>query len=325
MGDARLTQLAGQVLVFVIPPVALTQIAGQALIHPCQADLGILPAMLSHLNGSPLTLCTLWKVTATDGTILRYCNHTRNLTYQSELYKAAPIAPSNFQSSSTLAPDNQEIVSPVLADGFTELDLLGGKWDFARVEIIVVNYADGSQGHARRIVGRIGEVSLQNQRFTAEFRGLTQLLDQEVGDLASPGCRATLGDAACGVNLVPFTHTTTVSSVQEPRSIFRVGISQPDHYFRFGKATFTSGDNSGLSMEIKDNVGDRIVLALPIRSEIDPGDGVTLIIGDDKTRATCRDVFNNALRFRGEPDLPGRDRVLRFPRRPTPDVPDTEV
>jgi uncharacterized phage protein (TIGR02218 family) len=320
--DARISQLAGQALVLYLPAAVMTSLAGQVLVHKCQADLGILPGMLTHIDASPMTLCTLWKVTATDGDIVRYCNHTRDLTYQSELYKAAPIQPSNFQSSATLAPDNQEIVSPVTPDGFTEFDLLGGKWDFSKVEIVVVNYLNMSQGHARRIVGRIGEISLQNQRFTAEFRGLVQLLDQEIGDLYSPTCRATLGDSACGVDLGPFTHTATVTAVQQEQSIFQVDVVQADGYFKYGKATFTSGNNDGLSVEIKDNAGARITLMLPIRSPIEVGDDVTLIRGCDKTRATCRDVFGNVIRMRAEPDAPGRDRVLRFPRPPTPEPPE---
>jgi uncharacterized phage protein (TIGR02218 family) len=322
--DARVTQLAGQALYIYLPNARMTQLGGQILVHRCEAPLGIGNDMLMHLDCNVTNLCTLWKVTSTAGTIIRYCNHTRDITYNSELYTAFAIQPSSFDSTNTLAANNQEIISPVTATGFSEFDLLSGKWDFARVEISVINYLNPAYGHARRIVGKIGEVTFENGRFIGEFRGLTQLLDQELGDLASPTCRAILGDAACGVNLAPFTHATSVTQVQEDYSIFHVGTTQANGYFRYGKATFTSGDNNGISAEIKDNIGARIVLMLPLFREIDIGDNVTLIRGCDKTRTTCRDVFNNTLRMRAEPDLPGRDKVLKFPRKPTPYTIDTE-
>ncbi len=40
---------------------------------------------------------------------------------------------------------------------------------------------------------------------------------------------------------------------------------------------------------------------------------MTVTIGCDKSFATCRDRFANALNFRGFPHMPGIDRILSVP------------
>src|SRR5262249_56713500 len=93
-------------------------------------------------------------------------------------------------------------VEGMLSSGFiTEADIMAGKYDFAEIEIFMVNYADLTQGALKLRRGWLGEVSISRQHFVAEVRGLAQRLSQTIGDLFSPSCRATLGDARCGVNL----------------------------------------------------------------------------------------------------------------------------
>ncbi|MFN7948387.1 MAG: DUF2163 domain-containing protein [Blastocatellia bacterium] len=271
-------------------------------------------AMKDHLAGNVLTLSTLWRVEATDGTVVRASNHTRTLTYQNETYSPAPLDPTQLKLSGDLSPDNAEVNAPLLIGGFAESDLIGGKWNYARVEIITVNYLDVTMGAARRVVGYLGEVTIQSGQFTAELRGLAQLLSQEVGELTAPTCRATLGDARCRKDLTAFTHTATVSAVTDRRT-FTVSLSpgRADNYFAYGRAQFTSGANAGLAMEIRANAGNQITLLLPLRSQIAIGDSVTLSAGCDGERSTCRDKFQNVVNIRCEPDLPGYEKVLHFP------------
>jgi uncharacterized phage protein (TIGR02218 family) len=71
-----------------------------------------------------------------------------------------------------------------------------------------------------------------------------------------------------------------------------------------------SGANSGISMEVKEYTQGRMILALPMPNAITIGDNYTIQRGCDKTLTTCRDVFSNVVNFRGEPHVPGIDKML---------------
>jgi uncharacterized phage protein (TIGR02218 family) len=43
---------------------------------------------------------------------------------------------------------------------------------------------------------------------------------------------------------------------------------------------------------------------------ISAGDEFTIVAGCDKASRTCIEKFNNIINFRGEPDLPGMDKLL---------------
>jgi uncharacterized phage protein (TIGR02218 family) len=84
-------------------------------------------------------------------------------------------------------------------------------------------------------------------------------------------------------------------------------------YFNGGLVTFLDGDNAGLGMEVKDynQSSNLITLYEPLFYAIAPGAAYRITPGCDKVFATCRDTYDNALVFGGEPHLPGYDVVLQ--------------
>lgn len=82
-------------------------------------------------------------------------------------------------------------------------------------------------------------------------------------------------------------------------------------WFDYGVITFTSGLNAGLSMEVKSYTVGQIVLWLPMPFVIAVGDAYTMVAGCDKTIDTCNTKFGNVVNFRGEPYLPGVDRLVQ--------------
>jgi hypothetical protein len=88
---------------------------------------------------------------------------------------------------------------------------------------------------------------------------------------------------------------------------------QPDGYFDKGRAEWTGGNNDGLKMEVLRQVGDEITLFLPMVGDIEVGDTVNLIAGDDKSLSTCFHKFNNAVNFGGEDGIPKREDVYHIP------------
>lgn len=85
-------------------------------------------------------------------------------------------------------------------------------------------------------------------------------------------------------------------------------------YFDGGLITFTSGLCDGFSQEVKAYVPGQITLHLPMPYALAAGDTYSLVAGCDKALSTCRDRFSNVVNFRGEPYLPGIDKVLQTGR-----------
>ena len=76
----------------------------------------------------------------------------------------------------------------------TEEALRAGLFDHAEVRVFLVNWADLSMGALKMRRGWFGEVILtQSGAFRTELRGLAQALQQKLGEIYSPECRADLG------------------------------------------------------------------------------------------------------------------------------------
>lgn len=93
----------------------------------------------------------------------------------------------------------------------------------------------------------------------------------------------------------------------------------PDDALNGGVVVWESGNNAGRGMEVKDFTADDgvtieqvLTLFLQMPYDIAIGDKARVYRGCDKSRATCRDIFANARRFGGYPDVPGQQ-VFNYP------------
>jgi uncharacterized phage protein (TIGR02218 family) len=183
-------------------------------------------------------------------------------------------------------------------------------------------------GSLKLRIGRLGEVRSGRIAYSAEMRGLTQNLQQIVGELYSPNCRANLGDARCGVSLGAFTQSGTITNVLA-QDQFVTNATQAEDYYTGGKVTWTAGQNNGLSMEVAQYSRGVFYLALPMPYTISAGDTFTAVAGCRKqfTR-DCLGKFSNGINFRGEPYVPGNDQLAatgtyKWETTNLPDVPQT--
>ncbi|PIR33976.1 MAG: hypothetical protein COV36_01795 [Alphaproteobacteria bacterium CG11_big_fil_rev_8_21_14_0_20_44_7] len=267
----------------------------------------------SHLEGEATTLATCWKLTCRDGDVLGFTDHDEELLIDSVNYIASSgFNPTAVQSTSSLAVDNLDVDGVLDDASITEENIFSGKYDFAEIEIFMVNYADLSQGALNIKRGWIGEVSYSKQHFIAEVRGLTEKLNQKIGDIFSPTCRANLGDAKCGADLEEYTVSGEITDVSSRQVFADSALVAASGYYNFGRIIFTSGENQGLSMEIKDyREGGAITLVLPMAFTVDVGDAFDIIAGCDKYFSTCVYKFDNAVNFRGEPHVLGLDKIMQ--------------
>ena len=271
----------------------------------------ISPQLEAHFASGMTTLATCWLITRSDGTELGFTDHDQNLTIDSIDYDSiAGFTPTTVESKSNMSVDNLDVEGQIFPSKITEEDLLAGLYDYAEIEIFVVNYADLTQGKLVVKRGRLGEVTLSSQMFQAEVRGLTQHLSQTIGEVFSPSCRAILGDSRCKVALASFTVSATVTEVINNQTFKASTLAQTAGWFTGGEVEWTGGNNDGRRMEVKEFAATQVVLARPMGKSIQVGDTFDIIAGCDKTRETCQSKFANILNFRGEPDVPGTDKLL---------------
>ena len=273
------------------------------------------PALAAHLAGEVTTLATCWRLERADGWVRGFTDHDRELVVDGLTYVASTgFLPSAIKTASDLSVDNLDV------DGFLDdaalkaEDLIAGLFDGARIEVFIVNWADLAQGRLLLRKGFLGEIKRADQRFSAEIRGLSNQLAQTAGKLYSRLCRVDLGSSECGVALGPRTDTYAVTQVIAADTV-RIVTARATGFFTFGKATFTTGANAGAVNEVLLHDGQTIRLFVPMPRPIVVGDQIVLVAGCDKTPETCNAKFANILNFRGEPHIPGNDKVFSYPVR----------
>lgn len=271
-------------------------------------------ALKTHLQGEVTTIATCWKATLTNGTIYGFTDHTEDITFDGVLFEAATgFTPSNITANNNLAVDNLEVHGLLSSDAISEADLMAGLWDYATVEVFIVNWADLTQGALYLRKGELGNVKINRSSFIAEMRGMMQRLTNNLGEITTPTCRAIFCDSRCKLDPVAYTVTGSITSVTSSRTIADSTRTEADHYFTYGMITFTSGDNIGLSMEVKNytQTGGVIEIVLPLPYTITVGDTYSMIAGCNKTITKCIS-FSNAVNFRGEPHICGQDKLFQY-------------
>lgn len=272
--------------------------------------------LAAHIAGEVTTLATIWRVTRADGQVFGYTDHDADVVYGALTHIAsAGYTASAVETRAGLAADNLEITGLLDAPSITEADLMAGKWDFAKVEISLINWADTSQGILRQRVGRLGEVRVARGRFIAELLGLAVALQQSVGRVVQVACDARLGDARCKVNLATYTVSGAVTAVSSRRAFTDAARAEAQHWFRYGRVIWTSGANNGYAMEVDSFASGAFGLALPMPYDIAISDTYSAYAGCDKSgrlgAAHCKAKFSNYVNFQGFEDVPGMDKMLR--------------
>ena len=266
----------------------------------------------SLLDSGAGTFATCWKMTLTNGTVLYFTDYHDDIVVGGHTYESGgSFSRTAVASTLGLGSDNMEISGAMGAPSITESDVLAGLYDNAQIEVFLVDYLSPSSGSISLCKGRLGEIKVSDNKFSCAMNGLSHMLTQSQVELYSPTCRAQLGDTRCKKSLTAHTWTTTVSSVTS-QLVFDTGLSLAAGTLDGGMLTWTSGNNAGLSAEIKtQSATGLITLYLPAPYAIAASDALTVIRGCPKTLAACRDTFNNVPNFRGEPFLPGNDKILQ--------------
>jgi uncharacterized phage protein (TIGR02218 family) len=276
--------------------------------------------MQTALDSNFTTFCTLIRIVRTDTVEFCFTDLDIDVVFETKTYKSkGGFNASAVESSSGLSVDNLDFDAIIDDVTITVADLKQGLFNNALVEVLLVDYKNLTTGNKLILKnGTLGDVVVKdNGSYYSEVRGLNNRLQTRIGQVYTPLCNVRqLGDARCKFNMVGSTFVTSVLSVIDKRTFTHNTSVQAADYFSFGVIDWLSGSaNNGASMEVKSyTVGGGVgtfVLQLPMAKNIVAGDSFRAKRGCDRKFATCKNVFNNTINFRGFPHLPGLDEMLR--------------
>jgi len=257
------------------------------------------------LDAELATIALCWRIERRDGVAVGLTAHDRDLVVDGLVHRAAPgMTPSAIQRADGLEADTGALTSAAIG----ERDLLGGRWDGARVMLFAVDWTDpGSRVELGE--GIIGAVELGDDGFTAELRGASAALDRAVVEETSPECRAELGDRRCRVAMAGRRRFARVVACVGTV----VTLDSGAEGLGGGLLRWFGGANCGLESAVARGDGVTVTLRAVPAFVVEAGVLVEVIEGCDKSLATCAGRFGNAVNFRGEPHLPGIDLLTRYP------------
>jgi len=269
-----------------------------------------LAAAPGWLREELVTLAWCWRLSRRDGVTIGLTSHDRDLFLDGLVYRAAPgMTPSAIETRDSLDAATMEIEGAIASDAIAARDLDAGRWDGAKLELFLTDWTAPGAAPVTVARGFLGTITRRGAGFSAELRGVTQLLDGPVCPATSPSCRAMLGDAACRVDLAPLTHMRRVIAVAG--RVVTLDAATP--HMASGELLWVEGGNCGLASPVIAAEGAQLHLAEAPVFAPDAPVRVRLTEGCDKQLGTCRDRFANAVNFRGEAHLPGNDLLTRYP------------
>jgi uncharacterized phage protein (TIGR02218 family) len=280
-------------------------------------------ALDAHLATGATEVARCWKLTRNDGVVLGFTDHDRDLVFDGVTFCAGTgLSAAALSQTTGLAVDNTEAAGALTAAAICESDIVAGRLDGAEVEAWLVQWS-APENRVLQFRGSIGEVTRAGGAFTAELRGLSEVLNVPRGRVYQKRCTAQLGDAVCGVDLsAPAFSVEAPILYMEDQRVFELDTagSYEARWFERGVLTVLDGAAAGLSGAIKRDRPQqtglrRVELWDRLRGAVGPGDRVRLVAGCDKRMDTCRSKFANIVNYSGFPDIPGEDWLMTHPTR----------
>ncbi|MBO6719157.1 MAG: DUF2163 domain-containing protein [Rhizobiaceae bacterium] len=272
-----------------------------------------------HLQGTVTTLCYCWRLTRRDGTVLGFTDHDRPLTVDGTLFEPETgFTASEARAALGLGIDTVEMDGALSSDRVNEADIVDGLYDGATVQTLIVNWnATGEFAVLQQAT--VAKLTRIDSRFVAELEGPGRALDFVRGRTIERHCSAELGDARCSVNLATgeFSGSGEVVSSSSFDTVVVAGLDAFEQgWFANGVLTWTSGVRTGQTERVidfrREAQGAVIVMWPAVSATPQAGDEFLIVAGCDKSFATCKAKFANAINFRGFPHLPGNDSAYAY-------------
>ena len=131
------------------------------------------------------------------------------------------------------------------------------------------------------------------------FKSIANRLEKNLVSSFSKTCRASLGDAKCGLKTINLAEKVNITAIN--RDFIITNSQRPSGYYNYGKLSFI---DSEISILILQQEKDHFFLERNISQDFILNKQAILLPGCDKTLSTCTTKFANSINFRGEPFIP---------------------
>jgi uncharacterized phage protein (TIGR02218 family) len=269
----------------------------------------------SHLAGRSQTRCWMLKLELKDGAVIGVTDHDQDLPFDlgdgERTYRAdTGIFPSDVALQAGLEPDNYEVTGPI-GETVSREALLGGRFNSARAWLFQVNWRSLGSGPLRFMAGDVVQTRPEGGRFVLEVHNDFHRFNQPAGRLVTNNCDADYGDSRCGAEVEAIVGTV-VSAIDAMRFTVSFAGSYASGHFNLGTVQALTGSLAGTApVEIFTwTAGGAITLFAPLADVPQVGDTFNIRRGCGKSRADCM-ARGNILNFRGYPEIPGSDQILR--------------
>ncbi|MGL9726392.1 MAG: DUF2163 domain-containing protein [Wolbachia sp.] len=233
-----------------------------------------------------------------------FTDYDEDLNVNNIFYKSSSgFTASSIILNSDLRADNLEIEGILNSTDIKEEDILSGKYDFAKIEIFLVNYKDLNQGMMGLHFRILSKVTLNNGRLIAEIKELATKLERSIAELYSPVCRAQFCDDRCRANTKKFSRMSTITKIIDERRFENTNLIESDEYYKHGVAKFFSPVT--FEVIVKEYKNKVVTLFSPPPYQISAGNKYSILTSCNKAFLTCKNKFNNTVNFRGEPHISG--------------------
>lgn len=257
------------------------------------------------------------------------------------------ISSNDLVKEEALADSSMEASGVLTHDLIKEVDILAGRYNGAKIIHYIVDLYRPWLWH-RKHVWWIKSIDVLSGQFKANVVGIEKFLTIPIGNAYEKECSAVFGGPKCNATVVSFGPETVTQVPSTPAAGGTLGFSSRDNRaFRieapvggypdtasgrdpvwdFGRVTFNSGNNNGLSFriahtEFEGGVANGaqvqtgwmvVTLSRPCPFPIRVNDTVTIESGCDGSLRVCRDVYENALNFRGQPEMPDTKETYKGP------------
>lgn len=275
-------------------------------------------ALASAINNTTTTLATCFKLvlragasTQAGASALYFTDHDEDLIFSAITYKAA----NSYERTATNTPEGMQVPSQdlqgiVITSVLTEADLREGVLDDATIESFLVDWTRPDQGRAILRRGWLGEVTVADDMYKVELRGMTYRLQQNIVERCSQTCRYTFGDTRCAASVatVSCTVTSVVTNGNFDASANSPALSSTVDRYAGGLVTWVTGANRGRKQEVRKwNGTSRFDLFLKMPDTVTVGDVFRVTSGCNKTTSSSLgcESHGNILNFGGEPHVRG--------------------
>ena len=265
---------------------------------------------------------------------LYYTDHDQEIYYGADVYTPIySVTPSAVESQTSMREDTRTFSGLIDVDEITDEDLEAGVFRNAKITETVLDWRSPESGALwNPRIFYVGEVTRSKFGWVADTHDLAGLLKLPIGGRCDRDCGWRFGQVlpggahgyGCanlndGVILANWQVSASVSQVLVDRRKINTTIptasGYPDNWWKYGTLEWTSGDNEGLSYDIRKSEEPFGTLWLDIATAYPIGVGNSFIVtaGCNRTVDHCVTKFDNIKNYKGGKWIPGPDVVYQTP------------